>query len=64
MIKLSYEQVLLEVEKLYQVKFNDDEVEAINKHCNFISTYIEACGWDVDEFMEQYIHRGLLETSN
>lgn len=60
-MKISYEIVATEVDKLYQKDFPDGAHKAIEEHCEFISVFIESCGWTVEEFVEEYVHRGLEE---
>lgn len=46
--------VSLEVEKLYQRKFPVGNEKAITEHCEYISTFIEACGWQIDEYFDRW----------
>jgi hypothetical protein len=61
MIKVAYEIVAAEVDKLYQKEFPPGAHHAIEDHCEFIATFIESCGWKLEEYMAEYIHRGLKE---
>lgn len=44
--------VALEVEKLYQKKFPEGDDKAITEHCEYIATFIESCGFSIDEYLE------------
>jgi len=58
-MKLPYEQVSIEVDKLYDKKFPATATNReIEEHCQFIATFIEACGWDTESFISEYITRG------
>jgi hypothetical protein len=52
---VSYEQLALEVEKLYSKQFNDHQVKEINEHCEYIADYIIACGWSVEEYLDRWL---------
>lgn len=53
MFKLPYEQLSVEVEKLYSKPFEESNTKGILDHCEFIRNFIEACGWSVDEYIER-----------
>jgi len=53
MTKIPFEIVALEVEKLYQKQFNVDQEVEIEQHCEFISSFIESCGYDTDDFIRR-----------
>lgn len=59
MIKISYEILAAQVDLLYATQFQDTQIKEIEEHCEYIATFIEACGWSIDEYMYEYIHRGL-----
>lgn len=59
MNKVPYEVLALEVDKLYQKEFIHGDHASIDEHLKFIETFIESCGWEVEEYMAEYIHRGL-----
>lgn len=61
MKKLPYEVVAPEVDKLYPPHYNLKDGETIEEHLLFIETFITSCGWTTEEFMEEYIHRGVTE---
>ena len=60
-MKIPYEVLALEVDKLYQKEFGPSDHTSIEEHLKFIETFIESCGWEVEEYMAEYIHRGLKE---
>ena len=45
----------LEVEKLYQKEFPEGNDKAIEEHCNYISDFILACGYSVEEYFDMWI---------
>ena len=51
--KIQYEVMAYEVEKLYQKDFPPGD-PAINEHCEFIASFIRACGWDEHEYWERW----------
>ncbi len=51
MIRLPLEYVDAEVDKLYDKSFDLSEVEAVNKHCDFIIAFINACGYTEEEYI-------------
>jgi hypothetical protein len=53
-MRVPYAIVALEVEKLYSQKFDDSQVEAIEKHCEYIADFIKACSWTEDEYWDQW----------
>lgn len=61
--KLPYEYVNREVDKLYEKRFEDHEVDAINKHCEFIAEFIRACGWTEDEYIRAMMGFAPLDTN-
>jgi hypothetical protein len=66
MTKVPYEVLALEVDKLYQKQFPsssdpDFALKEIEEHCEYIATFIESCGWNLEEYIQEYIHRGLKE---
>lgn len=48
MNKIPFESVMLQVDKLYDFSITDEK--KIEERCFLIQDYIEACGWDIDEF--------------
>jgi hypothetical protein len=51
-IKQPYSYVVKELDKLYAVPFPESDVEGISKHCDFIASFIRACGWTEDEIIQ------------
>jgi len=51
MLKLPFEYVEREVLKLYEREFDDNDIKGIDAQCSFIVSFINACGWDEEEFM-------------
>jgi hypothetical protein len=49
--RVPFEVLNVEVSKLYEKQFNPSEVDAINKHCEYIGEFIRACGWSETEFI-------------
>lgn len=54
--KVPFPILALEVEKLYAKQFPNDAEEEINKHIEYIATYIQACGWLEDEYFTQWLN--------
>ena len=52
MVKQSWEYVSREVDKLYEKKFDDKDVQAIEAHCAFIVDFLHACGWTEQEYFD------------
>jgi hypothetical protein len=50
-MKLPYDYVSREVDKLYDKQFDENDVDSINKHCDFIRDFINACGWTEEEYL-------------
>lgn len=55
-VKVPYEVMALEVEKLYQKEFPDTALTQIEEHCEFIATFIESCGWTTEEYLQRWMH--------
>jgi len=53
--KISYPILALQIEKLYQKKFPDDNELEIERHIKYIADYIKACGWDEEEFLNRWM---------
>lgn len=58
-LKVPYEVMALEVDKLYPPHYQLKPGETIEQHLMDIETFIESCGWTTEEYLEEYIHRGL-----
>lgn len=50
-MKVPFNQLYMEVEKLYNKEFQPSEIQSINEHCDFIRSFIESCGWDVESYI-------------
>lgn len=62
--KLSYEYVSKEVDKFYQKEFDLNDTQTIDEHCQFIVTFINACGWTEDEYIRAMFGFAPLEQMN
>lgn len=51
MIKLPYEYVTREVDKLYEKEFDENDLGGIDAHCAFIVEFLNACGWTEDSYI-------------
>lgn len=59
MNKISYDVLAVEIEKLYPPIYVLSPNETIDDHLKYIETFIESCGWKVEDYMQEYIHRGV-----
>lgn len=59
--KVAYEVMALEVDKLYPPHYVLKPGETIEQHLMDIEAFIESCGWTTEQYLEEYIHRGLKE---
>jgi predicted nuclease of restriction endonuclease-like RecB superfamily len=57
--KVAYEVMALEVDKLYPPYYVLKPDETIEQHLMDIEAFIESCGWTTEEYLSEYIHRGL-----
>lgn len=53
MAKVPYEILAAQVNALYSKEFPPDDVTSINEHISFIQSFIEACGWSTDQYIER-----------
>lgn len=60
-MRVPYEVVAFEVDKLYTKPISSSDLKAIEAHCEYISMFVEACGWTAEGFLDEYIKRGLAE---
>ncbi len=60
MNKIAYEILVLEIDKLYPPHYILKPGQKLDDHLDYIETFIESCGWDVDEFIAEYNHRTML----
>ena len=60
-MKLPYEVMAPEVDKLYPPHYTLKPGETIEEHLLFIESFIEACGWTPEDYIEEYIRRTIHE---
>lgn len=60
-LKVAYEVLALNVDKLYPPHYDLKPGETIEQHLMDIEALIESCGWTTEEYLEEYIHRSLKE---
>lgn len=49
--KLPYDYVSKKVDELYEKQFSPNDLASIEKHCEFIASFINACGWTEEEYI-------------
>lgn len=49
-MKLPFSYVEKEVDKLYEKHYAEQNLKGIHEHCDFIGKFIEACGWEQNNF--------------
>ena len=54
-MKVPYEILAEQVEKLYTKQFDDSDTVAIEAHITYIEKFIEACGWSVEQYLERWL---------
>lgn len=54
-MKVPFSILLSQVDKLYEKSFDKNDLEGINKHCDFIREFVNASGWDEVEFIKEMI---------
>lgn len=54
-MKMPYAQVYLEVDKIYNSNMNLTTENEIDELCNKVQTFIESCGWEVNDFIVEMI---------
>lgn len=55
MIKLPYDYITKEVDKLYDREIDPNDLEAVSRQCEFIQTFIESCGWTTEDYIDVMI---------
>lgn len=60
-MKVPYLVLTIEVDKMYPPHYVIKPDETIEQHLKDIETFIEACGWDVSEYIAEYVHQGIKE---
>jgi hypothetical protein len=58
-LKIQYEILALEVDKLYPPYYVLKPGETIDEHLLDVEAFIYSCGWTPEEYLEEYIHRAL-----
>lgn len=61
-MKVPYSQLSFEVDKLYNYKLTDEK--EIEEHCEYIRQFIEACGWEVEDYIRAMFSDGKEELLN
>jgi hypothetical protein len=56
-LRVPYEIMAVEVDKLYPPYYVLKPGETIEQHLMDIETFIESCGWTTEEYLSEYIHR-------
>jgi hypothetical protein len=56
MQRIKYDQLYIQVDSLFQKEFDPNDTKGINEHCDYIRTFIESCGWDVDSFIRAMLN--------
>jgi hypothetical protein len=54
-MRVPYEILADNVEKLYQKQFDENDTAAIEEHITYIEKFIESCGWSIEEYMERWL---------
>jgi hypothetical protein len=54
-LKIPYLVMAMQLERLYQKEFHENDLKAIEEHCNYIAEFIEACGWTIDDYLARFI---------
>jgi hypothetical protein len=62
-MKQPYSYVSREMDKLYSKKFSENDLVSINNHCEFIVSFLHACEWTEDEYIQAMFDSDLSETS-
>ncbi len=60
-LRVPYEVMALEVDKLYPPHYELKTGETIEQHLMDIEAFIESCGWTTEEYLSEYIHRAVEE---
>lgn len=59
-MKVQFEIVALEVEKMYSKEIHESNLIAIQEQTELIQEFIESCGYDVDTFFLRWFRRIML----
>lgn len=52
---MPYDYLTRELDKLYEREIPVEDTDAINKQCEFIQVFIEACGWTTQEYVDTMV---------
>ena len=65
-VKTNYALLLIEVNKLFKIHLNDYSISdlQLEQHCDFISDFIEANGWSIDDFIITYLCNDNINNNN
>lgn len=63
-MKIQYEIVALQVEKMFEDSIALTDSSEINNHFNFIREFIEAAGWTYDGYVDHMMEWNKELTSN
>lgn len=61
MVKIKYEILAIEIDKLYPPHYILKDGETIEQHLAYIDAFIESTGWTSEEYIDEYIHRGFAD---
>lgn len=50
MNRIPFEIMTIEVDKLYDKWFAEEDENALSKHIDFIRVFINSCGWSEEEY--------------
>lgn len=54
--RIPYEQVALQMERLWSVPIDHTDEAAMEKHCDLLRGYVEGCGWTVDDYIRRMMN--------
>ena len=57
-MKIQFEIVALQVERMFEESIILTDVNEINKHFDFIREFIESCGWDYSSYTDRVMGWG------
>lgn len=52
-VKVPWEILSPEIDKLYAKEFDPKQSALISEHCEFIVEYLHSCGWDEEEYIRR-----------
>lgn len=62
--KMPADYLLKEVDKLYAREIDASNTQEIEKHIEFIQSFIEACGWSSDEYIRMIMNVPLVDNKS